>query len=100
MTCFRMPDGMTLHRWCQLHRKPYRSIYRLLDNGVKLENAIKYKNLHSKSHPKLFYKRQPLVEYCGGYHTLQYRRIVNEIYSKNCSVSKAIQIVKEKYKDK
>ena len=97
MTCFRMPNGMTLHKWCIKYGKCYQVIYRRLDKGMPLKKAIKYKR--TKSHPKLFYKKKPLYLYCGGYATIKYRRVVNEYYTKNCTIAEAVKSVEKRYKD-
>ena len=81
----------TRKKTCQKNHKSYAVIYRRLDKGMPLEDAVRYKK--TKSHPKLFYKKKPLAIYCGGCNTLKYRRVVTTIYELDCSIAKAVKLV-------
>jgi len=78
MTCFRMPDGQTVKKYCEEHGLSYQNVWRRLDCGKSLEEAFAYKQ--DRPHRKLFVGRKRLNVFCGGSKTKKYRRISNYMY--------------------
>jgi len=78
MTCFRMPNGQTLHKWCQQNDKNYRKISQKMRKGMDIEEALYgYKKVRNIQH---YYKGKPLADLCGGTQTLKYQRIMRYYY--------------------
>ena len=75
MTCFRMPNGQTLHSWCKQNNKNYDKIWKQLDAGMSIEEVIYGKPQLVKG-ITLYYRGQPLARLCGGSRTKRYKRIM------------------------
>lgn len=72
MTCFLMPDGTTVKKYCESHNIPYATVWRRLDKGQPIEQAIK-----PAVKEKRYYKGVEWSKYCGGHKSRKYCRVSN-----------------------
>lgn len=79
MTCFRMPDGTTLHKWCVENGKSYDKMWKLLDAGATVEEVV-YGKPVKVGNSRLYCRGKPLSKLCGGSRTKRYQRIMNWCY--------------------
>ena len=81
MTCFRMPTGESVHRFCKENGYSYSVFFYAIDNGADLRQAIelaKTAKEDGKVRPKYYYKGRPVVEIFG-YHTPSYYRFRSDL---------------------
>lgn len=97
MTCFRMPDGTTLRKYCLANNLDYKRVYELCDEGYTIENAIKhYQERKGRKDCKLVYKyRDASVRHLCVENRLPYNMFLYYVHRGN-SVEKSFQIVCEK----
>jgi hypothetical protein len=91
MTCFRLDNGQTLCKWCKEKGITYQYIWRLLEQGMSVEEACK-KVIESKGkrRVKYYYNGTPVVDICGGSKTLSYFRFQQRLY-KGFSIEEALK---------
>jgi hypothetical protein len=94
MTCFRLSNGKTLNEFCNEYNLPYMSVWRRLDAGMCIEEAIAKSMEHKgyKGNPKYLYKGKSVAEMLGGYQSNAYHRFFYRI-SKGLSIEKAVEEV-------
>lgn len=95
MTCFTK-NGITLRKWCIDNNFHYHMLYRRLDNGMSVDEAInevkKMKDSGRKlrSHPVLFHNGKPIVD---TYDERSYRLIIQRKH-RGISTENAIKMGK------
>lgn len=81
MTCFRLDNGETVLRWCKQNKISYNNVYRRLEKGMSVEEAVADASKRLKkgeSNRKLFYKGKWIGEYLGS-QTNSYYRVIRRI---------------------
>ena len=82
MTCFRMKNGKTVHKWCKENNVCYDCFWRRAELGISTEEACKQAVKASRSgysHPRIFYKGTPLCKiFKAG--TLKYDRVIRRLH--------------------
>lgn len=96
MTCFKMENGKSLLSWCKENGFHYHMVYRRLDSGMGIKEAIqdvaKMKDSGRKlrSHPVLYWEGKPIVDI---YDERSYR-LINQRRKRGISLDKAIAMGK------
>lgn len=102
MTCFRMEDGTSLLQWCKANGYHYHMLYRRLDEGMGLKEAIqdvdklKTKDRSLYSRPTLYWDGKPIVDL---YDKRSYNLILQRRHIHGMTLEQAIKAGKLKKKE-
>lgn len=92
LTCFRMSDGESVHRFCKKNDYSYSTFFNAMDNGESFDKALdmaKKAKFLGKSRPKYYYKNKAVVDIFG-YQTPAYYHFRSDV-RRGYSVSEAVE---------
>lgn len=97
MTCFRLNNGETLHKYCINNKIPYCPIFRRLENGMSVNDAID-DYLKSKSARRRFVYKGKYVSSIFHSKQKEYSLFMYYFKIKKMSIDEAVEIVLRKAK--